>query len=160
MWGKTKKICQRTSASFHSFSSHPLLKYAVKETTCFYNQAILYPHSFQSPGNMLWCSSAKWISHYNIFWNKKNKKNSHLRNMRNLSFPVWNLPTCSSSAKMVNPAMEEKIFYAQHCWRASNLYITLKICLKNQVKISLPSAADGGIMPNQLNAKGSICLKI
>lgn len=91
---------------------------------------------------------------------QKNKKNSHLRNMRNLSFLVWNLPTCSSSAKMVNPAMEEKIFYAQHCWRASNFYITLKICLKNQVKISLPSAADGGIMPNQLNAKGSICLKI
>lgn len=67
-----KKLCQHSSPSLHSFSSHCLLKHSERETTIlhsFHNQAILYPNTSQSNRKMLQCSSGrKWTSRSSILW--------------------------------------------------------------------------------------------
>lgn len=109
----TKKMCQHSSASFHSFFSHCLVKHCIRETTSFHsffhNQAILYSHSSQSKGEMLKCSSTKWILISLFFdsWNK-NSKQFPPQEHKKFNFPVWDLSTHCSSTKLVYPSMEEK----------------------------------------------------
>lgn len=159
MWVKQKRLsAYQCKLSFLLFSS--LIKTFCKRNHLLLSSINTLSSQFSEHRKLCYDVQVESEFLVSVSLETKNKKNSHLRNMRNLSFPVWNLPTSSSSAKMVNPVMEENIFHAQHYWRVSNFYITLKICLKIQVQTSLHSTTYDGIMPNLLNANSSICLKM